>query len=130
MEVYFYDIVLLRLVPFFFFKHKTAYDMRIIDGSSDLCSSDLYFHDEESAGENEGEHQHPAVRIFAVIMRRRCRNIGLAGRSEEHTSELQSLMRISYAVFCLKKKKTTHKKAYRTHAIKRKKYSNYRVNRS
>src|SRR3546814_8741752 len=30
------------------------------------------------------------------------------GRSEEHTSELQSLMRISYAVFCLNKKKTTH----------------------
>src|SRR3546814_1079223 len=30
-----------------------------------------------------------------------------AGRSEEHTSELQSLMRISYAVFCLKKKKTS-----------------------
>src|SRR3546814_9827091 len=29
-------------------------------------------------------------------------------RSEEHTSELQSLMRISYAVFCLKKNKTTH----------------------
>src|SRR3546814_8669457 len=29
------------------------------------------------------------------------------GRSEEHTSELQSLMRISYAVFCLKKKTTT-----------------------
>src|SRR3546814_7691426 len=32
-----------------------------------------------------------------------------AGRSEEHTSELQSLMRISYAVFCLKKKKLTFK---------------------
>src|SRR3546814_7868304 len=31
-------------------------------------------------------------------------------RSEEHTSELQSLMRISYAVFCLKKKKTTYSK--------------------
>src|SRR3546814_10299428 len=30
---------------------------------------------------------------------------GVPGRSEEHTSELQSLMRISYAVFCLKKKK-------------------------
>src|SRR3546814_9579643 len=30
----------------------------------------------------------------------------IQGRSEEHTSELQSLMRISYAVFCLKKKKT------------------------
>src|SRR3546814_7514941 len=33
------------------------------------------------------------------------RNVCLAFRSEEHTSELQSLMRISYAVFCLKKKK-------------------------
>src|SRR3546814_9167531 len=32
--------------------------------------------------------------------------IGLSSRSEEHTSELQSLMRISYAVFCLKKKTT------------------------
>src|SRR3546814_1599025 len=35
----------------------------------------------------------------------RNRSIDLAARSEEHTSELQSLMRISYAVFCLKKKK-------------------------
>src|SRR3546814_10174427 len=33
------------------------------------------------------------------------RLLAAAGRSEEHTSELQSLMRISYAVFCLKKKK-------------------------
>src|SRR3546814_3983328 len=33
--------------------------------------------------------------------------LDVAERSEEHTSELQSLMRISYAVFCLKKKKTT-----------------------
>src|SRR3546814_14138421 len=33
----------------------------------------------------------------------------IIGRSEEHTSELQSLMRISYAVFCLKKKKTKQK---------------------
>src|SRR3546814_7394194 len=40
---------------------------------------------------------------------------GAFGRSEEHTSELQSLMRISYAVFCLKKKKhtqTTHLNQY------------------
>src|SRR3546814_16340183 len=35
-----------------------------------------------------------------------------SGRSEEHTSELQSLMRISYAVFCLKKKINTPNKAY------------------
>src|SRR3546814_3367789 len=33
-------------------------------------------------------------------------------RSEEHTSELQSLMRISYAVFCLKKKKNKHHKTH------------------
>src|SRR3546814_1822622 len=33
--------------------------------------------------------------------------VDATARSEEHTSELQSLMRISYAVFCLKKKKTT-----------------------
>src|SRR3546814_9787999 len=38
------------------------------------------------------------------------RQIPLSSRSEEHTSELQSLMRISYAVFCLKKKKTTKHK--------------------
>src|SRR3546814_588982 len=43
----------------------------------------------------------------------------LLGRSEEHTSELQSLMRISYAVFCLKKKKS--KNTTRTRAI-----SNYK----
>src|SRR3546814_9174908 len=36
-----------------------------------------------------------------------CKNTAEFGRSEEHTSELQSLMRISYAVFCLKKKKCT-----------------------
>src|SRR3546814_10399101 len=35
--------------------------------------------------------------------------IGAVVRSEEHTSELQSLMRISYAVFCLKKKKRSHR---------------------
>src|SRR3546814_2766513 len=34
-------------------------------------------------------------------------HLGAVARSEEHTSELQSLMRISYAVFCLKKKNTT-----------------------
>src|SRR3546814_1382491 len=38
----------------------------------------------------------------------RIQGIYRQGRSEEHTSELQSLMRISYAVFCLKKKKKNH----------------------
>src|SRR3546814_5713344 len=42
------------------------------------------------------------------------------GRSEEHTSELQSLMRISYAVFCLKKKKSEHTrtKSIKVHELK------------
>src|SRR3546814_3529397 len=39
-------------------------------------------------------------------------------RSEEHTSELQSLMRNSYAVFCLKKKKKQHKNNKYTHPIR------------
>src|SRR3546814_7144173 len=42
--------------------------------------------------------------IEEAVWRRR---VDFAVRSEDHTSELQSLMRISYAVFCLKKKKTT-----------------------
>src|SRR3546814_7081542 len=41
-----------------------------------------------------------------LVARRLTVGARYAGRSEEHTSELQSLMRISYAVFCLKKKKT------------------------
>src|SRR3546814_4979150 len=45
--------------------------------------------------------------------------IDVLGRSEEHTSELQSLMRISYAVFCLKKKKTTTKHTNQQTAIQR-----------
>src|SRR3546814_4736329 len=42
---------------------------------------------------------------------------GIDHRSEEHTSELQSLMRISYAVFCLKKKKNPHNKKTHTHSL-------------
>src|SRR3546814_4693676 len=43
--------------------------------------------------------------IFHSFRRSRCLRPAALTRSEEHTSELQSLMRISYAVFCLKKKK-------------------------
>src|SRR3546814_10682335 len=49
--------------------------------------------------------------VECLRRRRRTRREGAGGemfRSEEHTSELQSLMRISYAVFCLKKKKKTY----------------------
>src|SRR3546814_8587853 len=47
----------------------------------------------------------PAFGTGVPVEQRRVAS-GAGGRSEEHTSELQSLMRISYAVFCLKKKKT------------------------
>src|SRR3546814_4674127 len=50
--------------------------------------------------DHEGSEVHEEPR--GTGQRQRCRTL----RSEEHTSELQSLMRISYAVFCLKKKKT------------------------
>src|SRR3546814_8031730 len=46
-------------------------------------------------------------------------------RSEEHTSELQSLMRISYAVFCLKKK--TKNKITQTQSVKKNKHSHNRT---
>src|SRR3546814_1902884 len=113
----------------FFFKQKTAYEMRISDWSSDVCSSDLRFRlgGRRTCGcgdvpPNLFRERHAAGAI------RRCRSaaflyVGIPdgappptsfivtsldgatnGRSEEHTSELQSLMRISYAVFCLKKK--------------------------
>src|SRR3546814_5189409 len=52
----------------------------------------------------------PPAQALAGIERKhhdRARDPGTRGRSEEHTSELQSLMRISYAVFCLKKKTNT-----------------------
>src|SRR3546814_2364205 len=97
---------------FFFFKQKTAYEMRISDWSSDVCSSDLKMH-QGHRGAN-----HPVKRLDDGRVEITSMNHGFAVeaatlpenaqathvRSEEHTSELQSLMRISYAVFCLKKK--------------------------
>src|SRR3546814_8499653 len=58
--------------------------------------------------------QHDFLALPLPLTRRRLRFFprcakGSAGRSEEHTSELQSLMRTSYAVFCLKKKKKEHR---------------------
>src|SRR3546814_7147401 len=53
--------------------------------------------------------------LLCVYARALCGILGRADpRSEEHTSELQSLMRISYAVFCLKQKKTQHTNIWTT----------------
>src|SRR3546814_5286733 len=105
----------------FFFKQKTAYELRISDWSSDVCSSDLVEGcpralqclqrrlETATGGDVEGGEQQGAGerRIRRQAEQRGCgrSRAGCPGRSEEHTSELQSLMRISYAVFCLKKKK-------------------------
>src|SRR3546814_9882426 len=151
----------------FFFKQKTAYEMRISDWSSDVCSSDLPRGGEveradvqvgelvgreqrhpAAAGRDAGEvvgqvlvrgdpravadphaGQRVAVAEVQVVLGAQARQVGVdggradvdrrravivlvleQGRSEEHTSELQSLMRISYAVFCLKKKKKKNEK--------------------
>src|SRR3546814_937567 len=135
------------MVFFFFFKQKTAYEMRISDWSSDVCSSDLSHgqrrrrhaagdhgpqtqkaadaaggHGQWYQGGGEGNPRReressvtPAPASLAPHespIRPDCSSSLANGlpppnsrfRSEEHTSELQSLMRISYAVFCLKKK--------------------------
>src|SRR3546814_6801965 len=118
---------------FFFFKQKTAYEMRISDWSSDVCSSDLTPSTRRRLpaqgrgrplceGDRDRCHvsrsapfQAPhALSGSGTTIRARgglpaslplTRPASAILRSEEHTSELQSLMRISYAVFCLKKKK-------------------------
>src|SRR3546814_5900281 len=107
--------------------------MRISDSSSDVCSSDLPGADqiptrnakahnaaplsERNVVPRMGDRQQQPARSRRVLQDDQNRSFGPTGppcatahryRSEEHTSELQSLIRISYAVFCLKKKKTTH----------------------
>src|SRR3546814_1258987 len=125
----------------FFCKQKTAYEMRISDWSSDVCSSDLFsalsaglrqavcnlnfapamlqpdetVHPREALENKSDECADPDSRRFRITgsrhhhqclaTRRPHRHARGRWRSEEHTSELQSLMRISYAVFCLKKNK-------------------------
>src|SRR3546814_1977562 len=126
------------MILFLFIKQMTAYDMRISDWRSDVCSSDLrtvarvdqidlasddqricrlgtLLPRDRAAG---GAEQKKTRRICLVTNRYVLDLQVLIGyiavnprrgsktrRSEEHTSELQSLMRISYAVFCLKTKK-------------------------
>src|SRR3546814_1860218 len=103
--------------------------MRISDWSSDVCSSDL----EADALTHLRQSEQPIAAIIGQLGHSVCallrvraftkfrslaRNVASicginsvtgSSRSEEHTSELQSLMCISYAVFCLKKKKNNNK---------------------
>src|SRR3546814_3149634 len=139
--MYLYIVVVVRSVCavlfFFFFKQKTAYEMRISDWSSDVCSSDLHHRPRRhlrrravrgrhepggrsdrrdggragsqggAEGRRQGQgwqgvegHRRPGQGGAQAREGQGCRG----RRSEEHMSELQSLMRISYAVFCVKKK--------------------------
>src|SRR3546814_5319086 len=106
--------------------------MRISDWSSDVCSSDLLDKDltgyRPEAGTRDRYGNEVDDRIYnqrdfdrTLVLDERTKLVASkiteflkatnrfdkTIRSEEHTSELQSLMRISYAVFCLKKKKHT-----------------------
>src|SRR3546814_8489896 len=129
----------------FFFKQKTAYEMRISDWSSDVCSSDLLIaplSSSERTRRRKGGAVNPTffanstlvIRPSSCNSARICRSISsmleaamkrqkpfqlmrgsIIMRSEEHTSELQSLMRISYAVFCLKKKKQNNTNIHEVH---------------
>src|SRR3546814_9174060 len=114
----------------FFCKRKSAYEMRISDLSSDVCSSDLWRGVgwvSEMPGRNwimqagrsamrwiaapsrswiiAGTAQPARARWSSRSTKKGRSSAFTRFRSEEHTSELQSLMRISYAVFCLKKQK-------------------------
>src|SRR3546814_3109501 len=109
--------------------------MRISDWSSDVCSSDLGVRSfgrkpcdafsghfgritdsisepivascrAEAVPVELKQSLLPGFGFRRVIFRQEIDQFAHAARSEEHTSELQSLMRISYAVFCLKKKTT------------------------
>src|SRR3546814_5199030 len=91
--------------------------MRISDWSSDVCSSDLL---QLWTFSTQAQLRYKMAATTVCIQRRlEARGPGCQGffvrrkrsqRSEEHTSELQSLMRISYAVFCLKKKNKRQRK--------------------
>src|SRR3546814_4765997 len=147
------DLLVFLFMVFFFVKQKTAYEMRISDWSSDVCSSDLStvtFCDTDDATDTDtcGLTRYFAPSFVAISLDSAAavmpsaRTVPISGsdtlpeastcnssklrssswntvtfstssapiryRSEEHTSELQSLMRIPYAVFCLNKKHTTN----------------------
>src|SRR3546814_6490878 len=123
--------------------------MRISDWSSDVCSSDLRYNvsreyqdqyslqsqQRTAAAQAAGAFDDEIVPVEATmaVKDKATGEIVKRSRSEEHTSELQSLMRISYAVFCLKKKTKTnppsnHKnnnnvKNHNTHSIKKQKHT-------
>src|SRR3546814_3334121 len=111
--------------------------MRISDWSSDVCSSDLKLAAEQAEAyasparlvkataaavaeveiaEDGDEGETPVTSGAKASPVTRPSELLDAIRSEEHTSELQSLMRISYAVFCLKKKKKIKKMT--AHSVK------------
>src|SRR3546814_4676963 len=113
----------------FYFKQKTTYEMRISDGSSDVCFADLRHglfvrrHRRVEPGPRIDHMLVVGERLVEARWKHRAElliEIGDAelDRSEEHTSELQSLMRISYAVFCLKKNKEQLRK-YQLHILHR-----------
>src|SRR3546814_1270302 len=120
---------MLLYIFIFFFKQKTAYEMRISDWSSDVCSSDLPAKKPCATSRRATKSTQwfwastptrnasrwvsnswkatPSTTSWPPTIRAPWFLASSNRRSEEHTSELQSLMRNSYAVFCLKKQNIT-----------------------
>src|SRR3546814_10260011 len=109
--------------------------MRISDWSSDVCSSDLVLlfeprtdwswrpvaHRAARSRQASRGRERPLPRAPGLLSSWWSTLVDLlrlrSDRSEEHTSELQSLMRISYAVFCLKNKTLITKQLRSTHTL-------------
>src|SRR3546814_6318233 len=94
------------------FPYTTLFRSRTIGllAYDDMQALDLAGPLDVFGGANSLTHGAPPYELCIIGLQARAGRRAAAGyRSEEHTSELQSLMRISYAVFCLKKKKNkTH----------------------
>src|SRR3546814_10484576 len=80
---------------------RRGIDAELVGDLGQRLAAQVHHVDFRVAGLRQGQRQ--AAAVGGEVRRA----VDAAERSEEHTSELQSLMRISYAVFCLKKKNTT-----------------------
>src|SRR3546814_10847145 len=92
------------------FPYTTLFRSHVVPGC--LTPEALARTHANSPAPDRHRHSQPALTkptpTIATHLRAARPSLAATGRSEEHTSELQSLMRISYAVFCLKKKNTPY----------------------
>src|SRR3546814_6758166 len=90
---------------------RDAQELRAVPGALRPCRAGRLRRDPAARARGAARHAGAAGALPAALRPAAGGRVPGHQRSEEHTSELQSLMRISYAVFCLQKKKRT--KTYR-----------------